>query len=242
MFIDEFATQNGYTLVYHDEDPNGRRYTFGILHDKRKSQYYVCTFASGAYGLKSEDIEKRVFPVTTSEDIRKLGGTISPFINSTVDIFANFCEGEKSIGDAFNKLREPLLTLAKVKKDSVDKARRMNQQDPQLPFSLSSKETLFPEKTWSLGRFQFNVMPKEIYHQSHYFQFNLPKVVYPKRKATSETNFLKVTIWDGKTLVPQFTSANLLYFLNDLRKQYNYNHTFKGRVKRLLSKIKTLAH
>ncbi len=242
MFIDEFATQNGYTLVYHDEDQNGRRYTFGILHDQRKSQYYVCTFASGAYGLKSEDIEKRVFPVTTSEDIRKLGGTVSPFINSTLDIFANFCEGEKSIGDAFNKLREPLLTLAKVKKESVDKARRLNQLDPQLPFSLNSKETIFPEKTWNLGRFQFSVMPKEIYHQSHYFQFNLPKVVYPKRKATSESNFLKITVWNGKTVVPQFTSANLLYFLNDLRKQYNYNHSLKGRMKRVVSKIKKLAH
>lgn len=242
MFIDEFAAKNNLTLVYHDEFPNGRRLTFSLLYDTTKSQYYVCTFSGGSYGLDEENIARRMTPVTTEQDIRNLANTVSPFINSTLHLFANFCQGEKSLGEAFNKLREPLLLLSKIKKDAVDKAMKVNKRNHDLPFSVNSDETIFPQKIWNLGRYRISVMPKDAYHQSHHFVFNLPKVVYPKHKATSETNLLKITVWNGKTVVPQFTSANLLYFLNDLRKQYNYNHSFKGRAKNILGKIKKLAH
>lgn len=241
MFIDEFATENDLTLVYYDEISGPPRYTFALLYDAKKSQYYVCTFSSSGFGLDAENIARRMVPVNTADDFRAQAITVSEFINSTLNIFAKFCDGEKSIGDAFDKLREPLLLLAKAKVNNDNAAKKLNKNPQPLPFSVHSKETIFPQKVWNLGRYRINVMPKQSYHQSHHFAFNLPTVVHPKFKGTAETNLLKITVWNGKRLVPQFTSANLLYFLNDLRLQYNHNHSFKGRIKNIVGKIKKLA-
>lgn len=217
MHLDEFANIYNHVLVYHDERYPGKgRVNSGLLYDTKTGKYYLSSYITDGTQEATEDvILQNTHLVNDSSDfLRLLEQYDNPSISEVIHAFASFCEGEKSIGHAFNKLKDPILNMYHF-----------------LPKYVKILEQTTHERIIYKSLKYKIIKSTDKYHLSVH-SLPITKVIIPALKATSEYPDLHVKI-DGNNVVLKFTSLNLLYHLDLLRRQYNESRKLKNRLKKL---------